>query len=288
MNPRNLFFAVAAVIVLGAAFTLRSQGLTDGIKVTLPEPVTVGEVVLDPGDYEIRRASTATDQVLQIFSKDKLRYQTNVLTIPALEKDTPEDSKVILHHIGDKYYFDKIWMQGKDYGYEFVLPDRVRALQRELAVTVPARYESSPVSSEAGQANVESPAIKTSEAPESSSPVAAVSAEQESAAASQREAQERERQATLDREREEQLARDREAEQNRVAALQQSPAPAAQAPVTPSPVDARQDRPTSDTQNNAQNRDELPATASDWFVYVLGGTVLIAMAAFFRKPQTQE
>ena len=281
MNPRNLLVAVAAVIVLGAAFTLKSQGLTDGIKVTLPEPVTVGEVVLDPGDYEIRRASTATDQVLQIFSKDKLRYQTNVLTIPALEKDTPEDSKVILHHIGDKYYFDKIFMQGKDYGYEFVLPDRVRALQRELAVTVPARYESNPINNEANeasQAKVESPAIKTSEAPESASPVAAVS---------QREAQERERQATLDREREEQLARDRDAEQDRVAALQQSPAPAAQAPVTPGPVDARQDRTSSDTRNNAQNRDELPATASDWFVYVLGGTVLIAMAAFFRKPQTQ-
>jgi len=291
MNPRNLLVAVAAVIVLGAAFTLRSQGLTDGIKVTLPEPVTVGEVVLDPGDYEIRRASTATDQVLQIFSKDKLRYQTNVLTVPALEKDTPEDSKVILHHIGDKYYFDKIWIQGKDYGYEFVLPERVRALQRELAVTVPARYEPNPLNNEANeasQAKVESPAIKTSEAPESSSPVAAVSAEQESAAASQRDAQERERQATLAREREEQLARDREAEQNRVAALQQSPAPAAQAPVTPGPVDARQDRTSSDTQNNAQNRDELPATASDWFVYVLGGTVLLAMAAFFRKPQTQE
>ena len=283
MNPRNLLVAVAAVIVLGAAFTLRSQGLTDGIKVTLPAPVTVGEVVLDPGDYEIRRASTATDQVLQIFSKDKLRYQTNVLTVPALEKDTPEDSKVILHHIGDKYYFDKIWMQGKDYGYEFVLPDRVRALQRELAVTVPARYESNPINNEANeasQAKVESPAIKTSEAPESSSPVAAVSAEQESAAASQREAQERQREATL--------ARERDAEQDRVAALQQSPAPAAQAPVTPGPVDARQDRTSSDTQNNAQNRDELPATASDWFVYVLGGTVLLAMAAFFRKPQTQE
>ena len=37
---------------------------------------------------------------------------------------------MILHHIGDKYYFDKIWMEGKNYGYEFVLPDRVRALQK--------------------------------------------------------------------------------------------------------------------------------------------------------------
>ena len=48
MNPRNLFFAVAAVIVMGASFALMSQGLTDGVKVTLPYSVTIGDVVLDP------------------------------------------------------------------------------------------------------------------------------------------------------------------------------------------------------------------------------------------------
>jgi len=98
----------------------------------------VGNVVLDPGEYEIRRASMNTDQVLEIYSKDKLRYQTNVQTVPAVGRETPEETKVLLHHIGDKYYFDKIWMEGKDYGYEFVLPDRVKALERELGVSVPA------------------------------------------------------------------------------------------------------------------------------------------------------
>ena len=141
MNPRNLLVAVAAVLVLGVTFNLRSQGLTDGIKVTLPEPVTVGDVVLEPGEYEIRRASMHQDQVLRFFSNDKLRHETTVLTVPTFNREAPEESKIVLHHIGDKYYFDKIWMEGKNYGYEFVLPDRVRALQKELSVSVPARYE---------------------------------------------------------------------------------------------------------------------------------------------------
>src|SRR5678816_2511754 len=206
MNPRNLLFTVAAVIVLSTTFTLRSQGLTDGIKVTLPEPVTVGDVVLDPGEYEIRRASNATDQVLSIFSNDKLRYQTNVLTIPSLDKDTPEKTRVILHHVGDKYYFDKIWMAGRDYGWEFVLPDKVRALQRELAVTVPAKYESTSdtrtESTPAEQAQVTPP-----ESQNQGQSVSSAEQVREREAALAREQQEaRDREA---RERQEQLDRDR-------------------------------------------------------------------------------
>jgi hypothetical protein len=51
-------------------------------------------------------------------------YETNVITIPTERKETPEDSKVILHHIGDEYYFDTIWIQGRSFGYQFVLPER--------------------------------------------------------------------------------------------------------------------------------------------------------------------
>ena len=120
MNPRNLFFVVASVIVMGASFTLMSQGLTDGVKVTLPYAVTVGDVVLDPGEYEIRRPSQTNDQILRFFSNDKLRYQTVVQTIPAAEEKAPEQTRVLLHHIGDTYYFDKIWLYNQKGGWETV------------------------------------------------------------------------------------------------------------------------------------------------------------------------
>src|SRR4029077_10300344 len=47
------------------------------------------------------------------------------------------------HHFGNDYYFDKVWIQGKDYGYEFPLPQDARSRESERgdAVTVAAKYE---------------------------------------------------------------------------------------------------------------------------------------------------
>src|SRR5688572_10115143 len=277
MNPRNLFFAVASVIVMGASFTLMSQGLTDGVKVTLPYPVTVDEVVLEPGEYEIRRASSTTDQILRFFDKDKLRYQTVAITIPAEEQRVPEETKIVLHHIGDKYYFDKIWMEGKTYGYEFPLPERARALQRELAVTVPAKYESvqgAAVTAAAAQVPVT----------QGSNPV-----ENSPADAAAQESQNRE-------------VRDAQVEPfnndpQQVAALQQEQRE------TPAPgIDSRQQnaqtgqdaqRPRESVQTSQDNaaaagreRDELPATASNWLAYMLGGGLLLMTAGLLRRTAT--
>lgn len=290
MNPRNLLVAVAAVLVLGVTFNLRSQGLTDGIKVTLPHTVTVGDVVLEPGEYEIRRASMHQDQVLRFFSNDKLRHETTVLTVPTFDREAPEESKIVLHHIGDKYYFDKIWMEGKNYGYEFVLPDRVRALQKELSVSVPARYEavqqttvepSTPANVDTQSVAVAVEQDKDRIQDKERADAEALAREQSDAAARA----ERDRQAQLDREREEQLARDREAEleRNRVAALQQE-----QAPISPSPADTRSESAAVGIQDNAPENQELPATASNWVAYLFGGCLLLALAGLLRKTRTQE
>ena len=58
-----------------------------------------------------------------------------------LDNRTPEDTKVVLHHYGNDYYFDKVWIQGKDYGYEFPLPDSVKSRMRERTEAVRATYE---------------------------------------------------------------------------------------------------------------------------------------------------
>jgi hypothetical protein len=287
MHFRKLLLAVTAVTVVAlATFSggLMGQGLVDGIKVTLPHPVTIDDKVLDPGEYEIRRVSAHQDNALRIFNKDKMVYETNVLTIPAEAKETPEETKVILHHIGDRYYFDKIWMHGKDYAYEFVLPERVRAEQRELALTIPARFESTQVAQQ-----IEEPQIGLS------NQLDALAAQQErdqqtaSLAASERanaEEQERlarerqaefDRQAQLDRE-----AADREAaERNRVAALRPEPAPAlateeSQAAETPTQI------------ASVQEPEELPATATNWLAFVVGGVLLLTLSLFLRPAHARE
>jgi hypothetical protein len=71
--------------------------------------------------------------------------ETSVMTIDTMDKKAPEDTKVVLQQIGDDYYFDKVWIQGKNYGYEFVFPESVRSRQREVQQSrnLPARWERS-------------------------------------------------------------------------------------------------------------------------------------------------
>jgi len=141
-------FITAGVLALGlAAWNTPSnaQGpLYDRVNVSLPYSVTIADRTLQPGDYVIQqlRDQSGGSRVLLIYSDNGMKFETSAMTIPALDKNTPEHTRVILHHFGNDYYFDKIWIQGKDYGYEFPVPDSVKARQNERMepVSVAATY----------------------------------------------------------------------------------------------------------------------------------------------------
>jgi hypothetical protein len=141
-------FITAGVLALGLAAwntPSKAQGpLYDRVNVNLPYSVTIGDRTLQPGDYVIQqlRDQGGNSRVLLIYSDNGMKFETSAMTIPALDQNTPENTKVILHHFGNDYYFDKIWIQGKDYGYEFPVPDSVKARQNERmeAVSVAATY----------------------------------------------------------------------------------------------------------------------------------------------------
>jgi hypothetical protein len=326
MHLRKALLAAIAVTVIAFSAGLRGQDFVDGVKVTLPQPVTVGEKVLQPGDYEIRRASQFQDQVLRIYNNDKMVYETNVITVPTEGKQTPEDSKVILQHVGDNYYFDKIWIQGKDFGYEFALPDRVKALKRELAVTVPAKYESSTASTAAtasSQSTTQAGDTKQSDQPAADTKTAekyegpGLANELDALAAQQEREQSARNSSPADLNNHEQqqqadvTRQDRNDRPDQVAALQNEPAP-----VTPSQSDARPAQSQSQTQsgvssqsstqsqssvssqsstetrqssvsNNANAPEQLPSTATNWLAFVIGGVLLLTLS-FAVRPRTQE
>jgi len=154
-------FAIAAgVFALGLAAwntPSKAQGpLYDRVNVNLPYTVTIGERTLQPGEYVIQQLqSAAKSPVLLIYSDRGMKFETSAMTIPALDQRTPEDSKVILHHFGPDYYFDKIWIQGKNYGYEFPLPDSVKSRERERLqpISVAATYSTVPAEEATAAAN---------------------------------------------------------------------------------------------------------------------------------------
>ena len=149
MNGKNLLLAagVWTLALATLAVPMWAQGpLYDKVIVDLPYAVTIGNKVLQPGNYVIRQNDSmgGGSRVLLIYSNGGRSFETSTMTIPALDQRTPESTKVVLHRFGNDYFFDKIWIQGKNYGYEFPLPESVKSRQRERMqpVSVAARYES--------------------------------------------------------------------------------------------------------------------------------------------------
>ncbi|MGI8991754.1 MAG: hypothetical protein ACR2I2_19500 [Bryobacteraceae bacterium] len=148
MNLKHSMMS-AGFMLTGVAATISSmqaQGpLYDKVIVDLPYSVSLNNTVLQPGHYVIRQLDTAggDSRILQIFTDNGMKLKTTAQTIPALDNNTPESTKVVLHHYGNDYYFDKIWIQGKNYGYEFPLPPAVKSRQRERMepYSVAAKYE---------------------------------------------------------------------------------------------------------------------------------------------------
>ncbi len=149
MKIGNFAVAAGAAGLMLALWNIpgNAQGpLWDRVNVNLPYTVTIGDKTLQPGSYVIQQldSPSGSSRVLLIYSDNGMKYQTNAMTIPTLDKSTAKDTQVILHHYGQDYYFDKVWVQGKDYGYEFPLPDNIKQREKEKAepVSVAASYQS--------------------------------------------------------------------------------------------------------------------------------------------------
>lgn len=147
MTVRTLAIATSALLasVFIEVTPASAQGpLYDRVNVNIPYVVTLGDTTLQPGDYTIRELqSNDKERILLIYSNNGAKHEATVMTIPAYDNRTQDDTKVVLHHYGPDYYFDKIWIAGKNYGYEFPVPQNVKERQREREgpVSVAATYE---------------------------------------------------------------------------------------------------------------------------------------------------
>jgi len=121
---------------------VQAQPMEDRIEVNLPYSVTVGDKTLPPGDYTIKRLpSNGSSRVLVFYSDSGMKFETLALPFAALDINTARETKLELNHVGDDYYVHKIWIQGKDYGYELPVPRGLKARQNEqmAKVNLPAQ-----------------------------------------------------------------------------------------------------------------------------------------------------
>jgi hypothetical protein len=108
-------------------------------------------------------SESGNSRVVLIYSDNGMKFRTSAMSIPALDPNTARNTQLVLHHLGNDYYLDKIWIQGKDYGYEFPLPDRVKSREKEMSepVSVAANYSSSKSSENTSAENTTTAATTT-------------------------------------------------------------------------------------------------------------------------------
>lgn len=291
-----------ATLMFGVLVTfVGAQGpLHDKVLVTLPHPVTIQDTVLQPGAYEIRQmqSSSGNNRILHIFSDSGMKLETTAMTISTVDNKTPEDTKVVLHRIADGYYFDKIWIEGKNYGYEFVLPDAVRSREseRKESTSLTAKYEpvqqtepeqtAPPAQTSPQTAQAEQPA-------QSERPIQTAQVDQNAQKREEADRIERERLDREEKERNQRAQADAKAEQDRLAQAERDKQAQAEKDTLAQADRDRQAQEQAESTRLAQNQPQaspsqtepatMPDTSLNWLGSLLAGGALSGLSLALRR-----
>jgi hypothetical protein len=272
------FGTAAGVLALGLAAWITpaiAQGpLWDVVHVNMPYTVTIGDKTLQPGEYTIQQMHDlgGGSRVLLIYSDNGMRFETSAMTIPVLDPNTARDTRVTLHHFGPDYYFDKIWIQGKDYGYEFPLPNSVKSRQREAMepVSVAANYSTMPAQTATSQqtttaANTQQTTQQATQQPQTATMQQQTTAQATTSQATTQPATNG--QATTG-----------QATTGQATTSQATTAPATTAQATTEPNANREANPTPAPR-------QMPRTSAGWLMMLLGGSGLSSIGLALRRSR---
>ena len=141
--------AIAFAAIMVSATSRGQTAPYDRVMVDFQTNVNVNGKVIPPGHYEITELGSAGQgaRILFVASNSGTTFEVSGATIAILQNEPPAQTKVILQRIGQNYYLNKVWINGKDYGYEFPLPAEARKLMEERAepLTLTATYRPQPV-----------------------------------------------------------------------------------------------------------------------------------------------
>ena len=113
------------------------QMATDRFDIALSHPVTIGKKVLQPGNYSIEPVSIAGGDspalsISLIDADNGRKFETTTMIVPTAQTSIQPETRVILRHVGRTYYFERIWVKGLTYGYDFPLPKGVKGHGRDV------------------------------------------------------------------------------------------------------------------------------------------------------------
>jgi hypothetical protein len=96
--------------------------MVDVVRVTLSHGAMMGTIPLPPGEHTIRELTDigSSASVIQIRSSAGASAAAMAMRIPEPNNRRTGHTQVVLQRDGDKYHIDKIWLEGREYGYELL------------------------------------------------------------------------------------------------------------------------------------------------------------------------
>lgn len=113
-------FLGAALLAVFITISYSQGPVGDKVTVTFDQPVQVGSHVLPAGEYTIRQVTSASNpRILEFTTDHGTKLEATVAAIPVLQNTAPSQTKLVMDNEQGMARLDTIWVQGKNYGYQF-------------------------------------------------------------------------------------------------------------------------------------------------------------------------
>lgn len=130
MKQQTILRNLALLLFVAAVSAFALAAGRDKVKVQFEHPVHVNNQVLPPGHYTIEEmgGKENNNNILEIYTDGGQKFETSFMTIDAMKRNPPpKETKVVLERIGHDYYLDKIWIKGKQFGYQVPLSEQAKS-----------------------------------------------------------------------------------------------------------------------------------------------------------------
>jgi len=143
-EQKSIKYGIIFALSAGCGFLAIAQGpVGDKVVVKFGQDVIVGTQTLPAGEYEIRQLTSASNpRVLEFTTEHGTHLQATATAIPILQNAAPSETQVILDEEGGGVpRLNRIWVQGKNYGYEFPEKGGPTTVAQTTQVQLTGRYE---------------------------------------------------------------------------------------------------------------------------------------------------
>lgn len=122
----NFVAAIALGLLMG---TVSANAQDANFKVNIPFDFVAGQKTMQRGEYEVRTVGSSNSGALSVRRADKTA-EVMLMGHSCTAKQMPEQSKVVFHRYGDRYFLSQVWAGNDSNGRELAKSRRELEIAR--------------------------------------------------------------------------------------------------------------------------------------------------------------